>query len=137
MAQVVLRRPPDDELVAVARPARLGHGHFPPPGQVVPRDGAGGVHHLFGGAASHHLAAVDARSRANVDDIIGSPHGVLVVLHHNEGVAQVPQVLQSAQQQVVVPLVQADGGLVQDIQNPHEGGTDLGGQTDALALAAG
>ena len=40
-------------------------------------------------------------------------------------------------QLVVVPLVQADAGLVQDIQHAHQGGADLGGQADALALAAG
>ncbi len=45
--------------------------------------------------------------------------------------------LQGGQQLVVVPLVQADGRLVQDIQHPHEAAADLGGQADALALAAG
>ena len=33
--------------------------------------------------------------------------------------------------------MQADGGLVQNIEHPHQGGADLGGQPDALALAAG
>ena len=54
-----------------------------------------------------------------------------------EGVAQVPQVLESVQQQVVVPLVQTDRRLVQDIEHPHQRGADLGGQADALALPAG
>ena len=77
------------------------------------------------------------RAGAYVDDIVGCPHGVLVMLHHQQGVPQVPQVLHGFQQHIVVPLVQADGGLVQDIQDPHEGGADLRGQADALALAAG
>ena len=33
--------------------------------------------------------------------------------------------------------MQTDGGLVQDIQHPHQAGADLGGQADPLALAAG
>ena len=74
---------------------------------------------------------------ANVHDEVRRPHGVLVVLHHNQGVADVPQVLQRPKQLVVVPLVQADGRLVQNVQHPHEGGADLGSQPDALALAAG
>ena len=59
------------------------------------------------------------------------------MLHHNEGVSQVTQVLQGAQQLVVIPLVQADGRLVQDIQHAHQGRSDLGSQADPLALAAG
>ena len=38
---------------------------------------------------------------------------------------------------MVVPLVQADGGLVQNVQHAHQRGADLGGQADALALPAG
>ncbi len=45
--------------------------------------------------------------------------------------------LERCQQLIVVPLVQADGWLVQNIQHPHQGGTDLGCQPDALAFAAG
>ena len=78
-----------------------------------------------------------ARARADVHQVVGGAHGVLVVLHHDEGVAHVPQLLQGAQELGVVPLVQADAGLVQDIEHPHEGGADLGGQADALGLAAG
>ncbi len=114
-----------------------GTGIFFAAGEVVPGDGAGGVHDLLRGAAGHHLASVDPGPGADVHDIVGGPHGVLVVLHHQEGVAQVPEVLHGVQEHVVVPLVEADGGLVQDIEHPHEGGADLGGQADALALAAG
>ena len=32
--------------------------------------------------------------------------------------------------------MQSDGGLVQNVEHPHQGGADLGGQADALALAA-
>ncbi|CAN4071269.1 hypothetical protein HHFLNI_HHFLNI_04310, partial [Dysosmobacter welbionis] len=56
----------------------------------------------------HHLAAVDAGAGTDVDQVVRRPHGVLVVLHHQQGVAQVPQVLQRRQQLVVVPLVQTD-----------------------------
>ena len=59
------------------------------------------------------------------------------MLDDDEGIAQVPELPEGRQQLVVVPLVEADGGLVQDIEHPHEGGADLGRQADALALAAG
>ena len=113
------------------------NGDLFPPGEVVAGDGGGVVHDLLRGAGGYDDAAVHPRAGAYVDDIVGGAHGVLVVFHNQKGVAQVPQLLQGLQQLVVVPLVQADGGLVQDIQHPHEGGADLSGQPDALALAAG
>ena len=41
------------------------------------------------------------------------------------------------EQALVVALVQADGGLVQDVEHAHQAGADLRGQADALRLAAG
>ncbi len=50
--------------------------------------------------------------------------------------AEVAQVLERAEQAVVVALVQADGGFVQHVEHAGEAGADLGGQADALAFAA-
>ena len=52
------------------------------------------------------------------------------MLDNDQGVAQIPQVLQRPQQLIVVPLVQTDGRLVQNIQHAHQGRTDLGSQPD-------
>ena len=59
------------------------------------------------------------------------------MLHHDQGVAQIPQAAQRGQQLVVIPLVQADGRLIQNIQHTHQAAADLGGKADTLALAAG
>ena len=83
------------------------------------------------------MAAVDPGARSQVDDVVGAAQRLLVVLHHDQGVAQVPEVNQGFQQALVVALVQPDGRLVEDVEHPHQGGTDLGGQPDALRLAAG
>ena len=48
-------------------------------------------HDLLRRAGGHHLPAVDSGAGADVDEVVGGPHGVLVVLHHNEGIAQIPQ----------------------------------------------
>ena len=97
-----------------------------------------GVHDLLRCAAGHDLPAVDAGPGAHVHDIVGGPHGVLHRAPPPAGCCPGPGSLWgSFQQHVIVPLVQADGGLVQNIEDPHQGGADLGGQTDALALAAG
>ncbi len=75
--------------------------------------------------------------RADVHHPVRGPDRVLVVLHDDEGVAQVAQPQQGLQQPVVVPLVQPDGRLVEHVQHAHQPGADLGGQPDPLRLAAG
>ena len=73
----------------------------------------------------------------DVHDVVRRLHGILVVLHHDARYCPDPAAAcRVAMKLVVVPLVQADAGLVQDIEHPHQGGADLGGQPDALALAA-
>jgi hypothetical protein len=59
------------------------------------------------------------------------------VLDHDHRVAEVAQVLEGAEQAVVVALVQADGRFVEDVHHAHQAGADLAGQADALGLAAG
>ena len=83
------------------------------------------------------MAAVDAGAGADVEHVIGGADGVLVVLDHDHGVAEVAQALEGFQQARVVALVQADRGLVQHIEHAGEAGADLRGEPDALALAAG
>ena len=58
------------------------------------------------------------------------------MLHHKEGIAQVPQILQCIQKLVIIPLMQSDTGLIQDIADAYQSGTDLGSQTDTLGLPA-
>ncbi len=58
------------------------------------------------------------------------------MLYNNKSIAQVAETLQGGYQLVVVALVQTYGGLVQNIEYTHKGGSYLGGETYALALAA-
>ena len=59
------------------------------------------------------------------------------MLHHQQRVAHIFEILQGGDQLVIVPLVQADTGLIQNIAHPHQTGTDLGRQTDPLRLTTG
>ena len=68
--------------------------------------------------------------------IVGDADGVLVVLDHDHGVAEVAQPLQRFQQPRIVALMQADRGLVEHIEHAGEAGADLRGEPDALAFAA-
>ena len=59
------------------------------------------------------------------------------MLDHDHGVAQIAQANQGAQETVVVALMKADRGLVENVHHPDQAGADLAGQADALGLAAG
>ena len=71
---------------------------------------------------------------AELDDVVRPPDRFGVVLDHDEGVADVAEVLQGAQQSEVVALVQADRRLVEDVEDTHETAAYLSGQPDPLAL---
>ena len=70
------------------------------------------------------------------DEVVGVEHGVLVVFHHDDRVADVAQLLERLDEALVVALVQADAGLVEDIEDACQLRANLRGQTDALRLAA-
>ena len=80
---------------------------------------------------------MDAGTRPHVDHEIRGADRLLVVFDDDDGVADVAQVGQGLEQAFVVALVQADGGLVQDVHDADQAGADLAGEPDALALAAG
>ena len=72
----------------------------------------------------------------DVDDPVGGPDRLLVVLDDEDRVAEVAQPGQGRDQLGVVALVQPDRRLVEDVQDAHQGRADLGRQPDPLGLAA-
>ena len=108
--------------------------------QVLPGDGrlVGQQAAAAGDRAGvHDVAAVLPRPGPDVDDVVGGADGLLVVLDHDDRVAQVAQPLQRGDEALVVALVQADGGLVEHVEHADQAAADLAGQADALRLSAG
>ena len=101
------------------------------------RNGLRDLHDLFCSAAGDNLAAVGTGTGTDIYDIIRCQHGILIVFHHYQGIAQIPKILQGIQQLVVVSLVQTDTGLIQDIAHAYQSGTDLGRQADTLCFTTG
>jgi hypothetical protein len=52
--------------------------------------------------------------------VVGRLDRLLVVFHHDHGVAQIAQLLERAEQSAVVALVQADRGFIEDVHHPGE-----------------
>ena len=82
------------------------------------------------------MAAVNAGAGADVEHPVGGADGVLVVLDHDHGVAEVAQPLQGFEEPRIVALVQADRRLVEHVEYAGQPRADLRGEPDALALAA-
>ena len=59
------------------------------------------------------------------------------MLHDNQRIAKIPEILQRCEQFVVVPLMQTDTWLVQNIADSDQSGANLCCKTDSLRLAAG
>ena len=74
--------------------------------QILGGDGVA-LQHLLYGTLKDNLAALATSARTNVNDVVGCQHHVAVVLYHDNGVAQVAQLLERVDEPVVVALMQA------------------------------
>ena len=83
------------------------------------------------------LATKPARLGADVDDVVGCPDDLLVMLDDDDRIAQVPQLLEYPYQQVGIPRVEPDTWLIKDIERADEAAAQRGGQVDPLALTTG
>ena len=92
--------------------------------------------HFFNWPGRHHFPAVQSGTRPHVDDVISPSNGLLVVLNHEHRVAQIAQPLKCGEQLLVVPRVQADTRLVENVQHAHKPSADLCSQANALCLPA-
>ncbi len=106
-------------------------------GKVLTCDGSLCLHDLLYRSLSHHMSAMCSRSGTDIYDMVCCIHGVLIMLHHNKGIAQIPEVLERSKQAVIIPLMQADARLIEYVEDSHKTGADLGRKADALCLSAG
>ena len=134
--QVVAPRTVQAESVPVAR-APYGRHLYSPFAIEVLRGERVRAQHFAGRAGKDHFAPQASGLGSHVHHVVGSQHHVPVMLHHDDCIADVAQFLQGMYQAFVVALVQADAGLVQDIEHVDQLRTYLRGQADALALSAG
>ena len=81
------------------------------------------------------MASMLSGSRPDIHDTVGRTHGIFIMLHHKNGIAEIPQMQKRLQQLVIIPLVKSDTRLVQNIGNADQAGTNLGSKTDTLRLA--
>ena len=135
--QIVLMGLDDAQRLAVSLAACLGNLYEFAARQIRASDAALDLADVRDAACGDDLAAVDARTGADIDNIVGLTHRVLIVLNDDQRVAKITQPLHRCNQLIVVTLVQADARLIEHVEHAGQRTADLGRQTDALALAAG
>ncbi len=136
--QIVVRGADDPQpLARRADGAASGFRSARSPDRYLPGQAARLVGDLVGVPVGDHLAAAHARAGAEVDDVIGGPHRVFVVLDDDHRVAHVAQLRERVEQPVVVARVQADRRLVENVEHADQAAADLAGQANALRFAAG
>ena len=95
--QVVFSGSLHGQVVAVAGASCGGNRNFFHTGQVLARDRPGTGHNVLHAAGCHNLAPMDTGPRAYIHNEVRRPYGVLVMLHHDQGVSDIPQMLQGFQ----------------------------------------
>ena len=121
---------------AVVGGAPLRHRDLSRAREELPRDRLAVPLDLRRRPLGDDVAAVLAGARAHVDEPVGAPHHLLVVLDDDHRVAEVAEPLERADQPVVVALVEADRRLVEDVEHADELRADLGREPQPLRLAA-
>ena len=122
-----MRGAADHELGVADGPAMIGN--FDPfgAGKILPGDAFRMGDDVLNRAGGDDVSAANARPGAKIDDMVGGPHRVFVVLDDDHRVALVAEPGERFQQAVVVAGVQADRRLVKDVQHAHQPAADLPG----------
>ena len=74
--------------------------------------------------------------RADVDAVVRRKDCLLIVLHHDHGVAEIPKALKRRDQTAIVTLMKANRRLVKNVEHTDETTSDLARQPDALGFSA-
>ena len=110
----LLPRPSQYDTVPVA--CASSGGHFDAAFTVqVPGGDAVGLHNLLRSTLRHDIAAFPPGKRPDVDDMVGTAYHLLVVLHYDDRIAGVPELLKASDEFAVVTLMEPDARLVQNI----------------------
>ena len=134
MLQVISACPDNLQKFPITRTACLRYGYFRLPVQVSRSQGIR-LQHLCWCSGKDDFTTQASGPRSHINNIIGIQHHVFVVFHHNHRITQVSKLLQRMNQTDVIPLVQSDTGLVEDIKHIHQLTSDLRCQPDTLTFS--
>ena len=91
--------------------------------------------HILRCTLIHDFSSHTPGFRPHVNNIIGIHHHIFIMLHNHHGITCITKRFQGTDQTVIVPLVQTNTRLIQNIKHINELRTDLGSQTYTLAFS--
>ena len=74
--------------------------------------------------------------RTDINNMVCTANSVFIVLHYQHGITHVSQMGECGQKPLVVPLVEANRWLIQNVHNAHKASANLRGQTYTLGFTA-
>ena len=125
--EIIFPRAEDADGVSVCRSPLGQHIDLHLSRDVGAGERVGRVHDFRGSSAGDQVPAVASGARTKVDYVVGAPNGVFVMFNHQHGVPEITKIFQGGKQTVVVAMMQADGRLVEYIENAAQARADLGG----------
>ncbi len=136
-AEVVSLSAAENKLFPARRAAARGYGDGDFAGEVTAGKRVGVGFDFCQGAGGEELAAELASAGAEVEEIVGGAEDVGIMLDDDDGVAEVAEIFEDADEANGVAGVEADGWLVEDIERADELRAEGCGELDALGLTAG
>ena len=115
----------------------FGNGDARAAGKVICSQRILRAQEFFELSLRNEFSATRTRARAKIENVISRPNRFLIVLDHNDGIAEIAQTAQRCQQARIVALMQADARFIENIENAREPGADLRRQPNALRFATG
>src|SRR5260370_28611687 len=90
-----------------------------------------------GPAVDTDPASPRTRAWAKINNVMGRADGFFIVFNPDHGIAEIAQPPQRSEQARIVPLMQSNALLVQNVKNARKTGADLRRQPDPLRFSAG
>ena len=88
------------------------------------------------GSLDDDFPAMHACARAKIDNVVGAPHRLVIVLDNDERVSFLPQRSERVEQPKIIARMQPNRRLVQHIEHAAKIGAELRSQTNSLGFAA-
>src|SRR5437899_4490641 len=118
-----------------ARPALSRDGDLPDASEILASQALRVPDNVIEFTRRDNLTAANPRSGTEIDYEIGRAHGLFIVLDDDNGIAHVAELFEAVKQALVIARMQTNTGLIENIEDADQPGTDLTGQADALSFS--
>src|SRR4029078_546383 len=103
--QIVLRGSTDHDRLMIGRAPFFRDGYFQSMRQILSVEAVASFRNHFRNSSCDEMSALSPRARPQIDDVVGASDRFFVMLHDDDGIPKVAEILQSCQKTRVVLVV--------------------------------